>query len=172
MPNRNSMSVICLCLALSLCAFALPSAADELVTEEESQRYFFSLMQKGQSFRIHPGAAPRYLRGVWRLDRRAHVGGGHYAMAERGDDVILICNDERLIQIDFNRHDDRFIEFTEQLSNLAGDADGSLNFGSRKRQIKPLDENHLAVIMYDYLVVLERITGAPGNEPRTAFPVD
>ncbi len=172
MHNGTSMNKIRLFLLSLLCGLAWPSAADDLVSEEESQRYFFSLMQKGQSFRVHPGTAARYLRGVWRLDRRAHVGAGHYARAERGDDVILFCNDERLLQIDFNRNDEKFIEFTGQLSELTGGEDGSLNFGNKKRQIMPLDQNPLAVVMYDYIVVLERISGAPDHAPQTAYPVD
>ena len=157
---------------LLLCLSAWPVAADELVSEEESQQYFFSLLQQGQSFRIHPAVFPRYLRGVWRLDRRAHVGAGHYVQAERGDDVVMICNDERLVQIDFNRESADFIEFTGKLSDLAAGEDGSFHFGKGSLQIQPLDGNHIAVRRYDYIAVLERATGAPDEPSPMAFPTE
>ena len=159
-------------LVFLLCLFSWSAAAEELVSEEESLKYYFSLIQKGKTYRVHPGAAPRYLRGVWRLDRKAHVGAGHYARAENGDDVVLICNDERLIQIDFNREGDTFVEFTGQLSDLTGAADGSMHFGKEKRFITPLDENHLSVAQYDYIVVLERVSGAPDREGPAAYPAN
>ena len=159
-------------LILILCLFSLPTAADKAVSEEESQRYYFGLIQKGQTFRIEPDAAGEYLRGVWRLDRRAHVGAGHYARADKGDDVTLICNDERLIQIDFNRNHDRFIEFTEQLSRLSVGADGSMHFGNKKRVFRPLGDNHMTVAMYDYIVLLRRVSGRAQKKELMAYPVE
>ncbi|MDJ0759038.1 MAG: hypothetical protein QNJ19_06535 [Woeseiaceae bacterium] len=166
------MRRIQLSLAVLLLAVASPATADDVVSEEESQRYFFSLMQKGQHFRVHPKAAANYLRGVWRLDRNAHVGAGHYTRADQGDDVVLFCNDERVLQIDFSRNHDRFIEFEEQLSRLTAGRDGAFNFGNEKWHIKPLGDNHIVITRYDYIVVLERVSGAPKNEPQTAFPVE
>ncbi len=170
--TKHLLSTVQLGIVCLLFAVTEPTVADDLVSEEESQRYFFSLMQEGQHFRVHPKAAAKYLRGVWRLDREAHVGAGHYTRAEQGDDVVLICNDERLIQIDFSRNHDQFIEFEAQLSQLAVGRDGSFNFGNQKRHIKPLDNNHIAITRYDYIVVLERVSGAPHDEPKTAFPVE
>ena len=90
--------------------------------------------------------------------------------ADRGDDVILICNDERLVQIDFNRHSADLIEFTGQLSDLTAGEEGTVHFGKGKRRIKPLDRNHIAIMRYDYIVILERVSGTPGQESPMAFP--
>jgi hypothetical protein len=166
------MTCIRLQLVVLLCAFAWPTIAADMVSEEESQRYYFSPMQKAQTYSIHPSTGREYLRGVWRLDRRAHVGGGHYARADEGDDVTLICNDERLIQIDFNRNHDRFMEFTEQLSKLTVGADGSMHFGEGKRYLTPLDDNHMAVTRYDYIVVPRRMSGTLHKTEKVAYPVD
>ena len=166
------MNIIRFQIVFLLCVFSWPAAADDLVSEEESQRYYFSLMQKAETFRLHPAAAPNYLRGVWRLDRRAHVGGGHYVRADKGDDVALICNDQRLVQMDFNRNDERSVEFVGQLSKLTAGANGSLHFGDNKRHLMPLDLNHMAVAMYDYVAVLERVSGPPNKSEPMAFPAD
>ena len=152
------MNIIRAKLLLILCTFSAPVSAADTVIEEESLRYYFGLMQKAQAYRIEQGAAGRYLRGVWRLDPKAHVGSGHYARADKGDDVSLICNNERLIQVDFNRNHDEFVEVTEQLSEIRVEEDGSLSFGQGRRYI-PLDDNHMAVAAYDYIVVLRRKSG-------------
>jgi hypothetical protein len=67
-------------------------------TEEESQQYFFSLMQKSAAFKIKSEEeASKYLRGIWRLDKRAHIGGGHYVRSDRGEDVTAICTKQWLV---------------------------------------------------------------------------
>ena len=138
----------------------LPTAAQasDEVSEDESREYYFGLMQQADSYRLKPGTAAEYLRGVWRLDKKAHVGGGHYARSDKGDDVSLFCNDERLVQIDFNQSHSRFVERTEQLSDLAMESDGSLSFGKGRRYI-PLSKSHMAIADYDYIVVLKRVSG-------------
>jgi hypothetical protein len=42
-------------------------------------------------------------RDTWRLDKRAHIGGGHYVRADQGDDVTVIFTGEWLLQTDSNR---------------------------------------------------------------------
>ncbi len=147
-----------LSLFATLLLAAGPLAAEDTVSESESKQYFFGLLQKGQTFSVERRAAGDYLRGVWRLDRRAHVGGGHYVEAERGDDVYLICNDTRMVQVDFNRDQRDFIEVVSELENLEVESDGSFSFGTH-RQYKPLDDDHMAVTAYDYIAVLERASG-------------
>ena len=166
------MHIIRFGILFMFCLLSWPTEAADSISEEESQRYFFGLMQKAKTFRVHPGAAPNYLHGVWRLDRKAHVGGGHYARADKGDDVTLISNRERLVQVDFNRHSNETVEFTGLLSDLTDKADGSMHFGKEKRFLVPLDENHLAVTRYDYIVVLERVSGPPDRSAPSAFPVE
>ena len=127
-------------------------------------------MQKARTFRLEPNTGHKYLRGVWRLDQKAHVGGSHYTRADEGDDVSLICNDTRLMQVDFNRHSDEFTEVTEQLAALRANADGSLSVGKGRRYI-PLDDNHMAVAAYDYIVVLQRVSGrAKSSEEKAGKP--
>ncbi len=142
-------------LFIALCG---PLAAEAPVSAQESQAYFFGLMQKGQSFSVDPGDAGDYLRGVWRLDRKAHYGEGHYVEAGRGDDVYVICNDTRLVQVDFNRDQREFIEIESELAKLKVEEDGSFSFGTR-RMYRPLDDNHLVVTAYDYIAILERASG-------------
>ena len=152
------MRILRLAVVSTLLVLAGPLAAEEQISERESQAYFFGLLQKGQSFSVEPSAAADYLRGVWRLDRKAHVGGGHYVQAERGDDVYLICNDTRMVQVDFNYGQREFIEVISELERLEVDSDGSFSFGTN-RKYKPLDDDHLAVTAYDYIAVLERASG-------------
>ena len=143
---------------LVLFAVAANVAAEEPISAEESQQYFFTLMQKAETFRIAPEDAGEWLHGVWRLERRAHVGGGHYVRSDRGDDVTLISNYERLLQIDFNHGHNGMVQVIADLADIRAEEDGSWNFGKTRRYI-PLDDYHLAVADYDYVVVLRRISG-------------
>ena len=51
-------------------------------------------------------------------------------------------------------------------------ADGSMHFGKGKRYLRPLDDNHMAVARYDYIVVLQRVSGRVQDKERMAYPVD
>lgn len=144
------------------CISSGPIWAVENVSEAESQQYYFGLTQKAKAFRVELDAAGQYLRGVWRLDRKAHIGAGHYARADKGDDVVLICNNEQLVQVDFSRNHDEFVEVVAQLAEIAVEEDGSWSFGKRRRYV-PLDDNHMAVVDYDYIVVLQRESGPAEN---------
>lgn len=164
------MNILRLQTVIALCLLATSTSADDKISEQESQRYYFGLMQKARSFKLEPNTGRKYLRGVWRLDQKAHVGGGHYTRADKGDDVSLICNDARLMQVDFNRHSDKFREVTEQLAALKANADGSLSIGKGRRYI-PLDDNYMAVAAYDYIVVLQRVSGrAKSSEKKEGKP--
>jgi len=145
-------------LLLVLIAVTTTVVAEEPISAEESQQYFFSLMQKAETFRVAPEDASQWLHGVWRLERRAHVGGGHYVRSDRGDDVTLISNYERLLQIDFNHGHNGMVQVIADHADIRAEEDGSWNFGKTRRYI-PLDDYHLAVAEYDYIVVLRRISG-------------
>lgn len=154
----SAMKVIWPQIIFFLCLSSAVTAAAEQVSKEESQQYYFSLMQKAKTFTIEAKDAGNYLRGVWRLDKKAHVAGGHYIRADKGDDVTLICNSERLIQVDFNQNHAKFHEVTRQFATLKVNEDGSLSFDRRRKYI-PLDDKHMAVAAYDYIVLLQRVSG-------------
>lgn len=153
-------------LLLMLLSVTLDLHAEEQVSAEESQQYYFGLMQKAETFKVAHEDAAEWLHGVWRLERRAHIGGGHYVRADRGDDVTLISNYERLLQIDFNHGHNGMVQVIADLADIRAEEDGSWNFGRTRRYI-PLDDYHLAVADYDYVVVLRRISGYS----KTAAPI-
>jgi hypothetical protein len=124
--------------------------------EQESQEYFFGLMEKGKSFRIESEAdARRYLEGLWRLDRRAHLGGGHYVHADRGDDVTVICTDAWLVTSVFNHHATPVAESVHRVETMTIRSDGSIVVNGSER-FKPLDEDHMAMLGYDFIAVVRR----------------
>jgi hypothetical protein len=124
--------------------------------ERESQEYFFGLMEKGKSFRIESRAeARRYLEGLWRLDRRAHIGGGHYVHADRGDDVTVICTDSWLVTSVFNLHATPVAESVHRIKTVALRSDGSIVVNGSER-FQPLDEDHMAMLGYDFIAVVQR----------------
>jgi hypothetical protein len=124
--------------------------------EQESQQYFFGLMEKGKSFRVGSEAdARRYLEGLWRLDRRAHIGGGHYVHADRGDDVTVICTDAWLVTSVFNHHATPVAESVHRIETMTIRSDGSIVVNGSER-FKPLDEDHMAMLGYDFIAVVRR----------------
>lgn len=124
--------------------------------EQESQEYFFGLMEKGKSFRIESEAdARRYMEGLWRLDRRAHVGGGHYVHADRGDDVTVICNDTWLVTSVFNRRATPVAESVHRIESVTVKFDGSVVINGSER-FKPLDQDRMAMLGYDFIAVVQR----------------
>ena len=127
-------------------------------TEEESEKYYFDLMQRAKGFRVQKEDAATYLRGVWRLDRRAHISGGHYTHADLGDDVSLVCTDKVLIQVDFNRNKPESHEYAVKLKDLHQDEQGRIHFDNH-RLFVPMSKDHLAVGQYDYVVILRRVSG-------------
>lgn len=148
-----------------------PSGADETVSdfdpatwgEEQSRPYFFDLMQAGKSFRVEDAtAAGTYLEGLWRLDPRAHVGGGHYVHADRGDDVTVIFNDSWLVTTVFNRDAAPAAESVHRVKTVNVRSDGSIVVNGRER-FRPLDEDHMAMLGYDFIAVVQRAPEAPGR---------
>jgi hypothetical protein len=126
--------------------------------ERESQQYFFTLMQKARNFQIATEEeASKYLRGIWRLDKRAHIGGGHYVRADRGDDVTVICNDEWLVKTDFNLKNKKVVQSVTRITKIALGPDGSLKVNGSER-FRPLDDDRMAVLAYDYIAIVQRIT--------------
>jgi hypothetical protein len=125
--------------------------------EQESQQYFFGLMENAKSFSIGSQEdARRYLKGLWRLDRRAHVGGGHYVHADRGDDVTVICTDSWLVTSVFNHHTPQVAESVHRIETLTLRSDGSIIVNGRER-FRPLDEDHMAMLGYDFIAVVQRV---------------
>ena len=157
-------------LFLVVFSFSLSStvkAEKVKMNETVSQVYFYGMMMKAKSFRIKVNDAENYLQGLWQLDKDAHVGGSHYTRSDRGDDVTLIINNKRSIQIDFNPKLGKFHETTDQLTDLKVNKDGMLSLNEKKKCIyQPIDENHMAVVGYDSIVVLKRISA------RTKKPVE
>jgi hypothetical protein len=134
------------------------SAELDLATwgEQQSQEYFFGLMEKGKSFRVASEAdARRYLEGLWRLDRRAHVGGGHYVHADRGNDVTVICTDAWLVTSVFNHHTTPVAESLHRIETMTVHSDGTMVVNGSER-FKPLDEDHMAMLGYDFIAVVQR----------------
>ena len=69
------------------------------------------------------------------------------------------------------RRDDRQLcplvnihEYTQLLAKLKVGVDGSLSFDKGWKHL-PLDENHMAVAGYDYIVVLQRVSGRVQSSP-------
>jgi hypothetical protein len=130
-------------------------------TEEESQEYFFGLMQKSQNFKVKTKEeASKYLQGIWRLDKRAHIGGGHYVRADRGDDVTVICTDEWLVVRLMNgkQASDATVARFDRIElddsgHLRVKGKNSISFD----HFQPLDEDHMAVLNYDFIAVVRRI---------------
>jgi hypothetical protein len=124
--------------------------------EQESTEYFFGLMENGKSFRVGSETdARRYLAGLWRLDRRAHVGGGHYVHADRGDDVTVIWTDAWLVTTVFNHHETRVAESAHRIETLTRKSDGHIVVNGSER-FKPLDDDHMAMLGYDFIAVVQR----------------
>ncbi len=124
--------------------------------ERESQEYFFGLMEKGKSFRLDSEAdARRYVEGLWRLDRRAHIGGGHYVHSDRGDDVTVIWTDSWLVTSVFNHHSPQVAESVHRIETLSLRSDGSIVV-NRNERFKPLDQDHMAMLGYDFIAVVQR----------------
>jgi hypothetical protein len=125
--------------------------------EQESQQYFFGLMQKRTNYKIaSEQEASKYLRGIWRLDKRAHVGGGHYVRADQGDDVTVIYTGGWLLQTDFNLNTEGVVERIVRTRRIGRHPDGSLKFDA-SRKFMPIDDDHMAVAAYDYIAVVQRI---------------
>ncbi|MEL6950946.1 MAG: hypothetical protein AAGM16_12630 [Pseudomonadota bacterium] len=147
-----------LALVLSIGTLSAPGLAEPPISDTESHHYFIGLMKQAETYRVAPEDAEAYLKGVWRLDEDAHFGPGHYVQAARGDGVYLICNETRLVQVDFNHAQREFIETVSTLSEMSVAADGAFKFKSGRTYV-PLDDNHMAVSAYDYIAVLERASG-------------
>lgn len=125
--------------------------------EDQSQQYYFQLMQGAAAFNIETEeAAAEYLRGIWRLDRRAHVGGGHYVRSDRGDDVTLICTDEWLVTSIFEASADVRIEEVKRFETIEVTGNRTLSVDSGS-QFMPLGEDHVAFVKYDFIAVLKRV---------------
>ena len=128
-------------------------------TEAKSQQYFFKLMQNAKTFKIETEeAASKYLQGIWRLDKRAHIGGGHYVRADRGADVAVMCTDQWLVV--------RFIDTKEvrdvvkRYDRIEIDKNSHLHVRGKNAisfdHFMPLDKDHMAVLAYDYIAVVRR----------------
>jgi hypothetical protein len=143
-------------------------------TEEKSQRYYFELMQKSDSFKIETEEeASEYLQGIWRLDKRAHVGKAHYVRADLGADVTVVCTDTWLVLTAINGTEasDMAVAHVERVEP---DEKGHLHVKTRKSitfdRFQPLDKDHMAVLAYDFIAVVQRVakgtpeTGADVNQ--------
>ncbi|MEO0615541.1 MAG: hypothetical protein AAFY69_05335 [Pseudomonadota bacterium] len=158
-----------LALVLSLGGQSTATLAEAPISETESHLYFVGLMEQAKTFRVAPDDAGDYLKGVWRLDEKAHYGPGHYVQAARGDGVYLICNETRLVQVDFNHAQREFIETVSTLSDMSVESEGSFKFKGGRQYI-PLDNNHMAVAAYDYIAILERASGIAAAQQPPAVP--
>jgi hypothetical protein len=139
---------------------ATEAAEDDLKDwgKEKSQQYFFGLMMNARKFKIASNEeAAKYMRGSWRLDKRAHVGGGHYVQADQGDDVTVICTDEWLVKKILNHQKPRVHESVGRIEKIVLDPSGIITVNDRGR-FQPLDEDHMAVLDYDFIAVLRRIS--------------
>jgi hypothetical protein len=114
-------------------------------------------MQNAKNFKMSTEkAASKYLHGIWRLDKRAPIGGGHYVHADWGDDVTVICTDEELDKTIFNNNEAGVVESVDRIEKAVLDPDGSLKVNGRE-QFRPLDDVHMAVLGYDFIAVVQRI---------------
>lgn len=139
--------------------------------EEKSQQYFFNLMQKTASFKIETEEeASEYLQGIWRLDKRAHMGGGHYVRADRGEDVTVICTGKWLVITDLSGADARDMAVA-RVESVEPDEKGHLQVKTRNSitfdRFQPLDKDHMAVLAYDYIAVVQRVA-CETPEPKDA----
>jgi hypothetical protein len=135
-------------------------------TKEKSQRYFLNLMAKTKTFKIETKEkAAEYLRGIWRLDKRAHIGGGHYVRADRGDDVTVICTGEWLVKKDFNHNETGQSESIARIADITVEPGGSLRVNRDHIRFMPLDDDHMAVLTYDYIAVVQRIDSDTPEPP-------
>jgi len=139
-------------------------------SEEKSQQYFFELMQKSKEFKIKTQEeASNYLQGIWRLDKRAHVGGGHYVRADLGADVAVVCTDKWLVVRLMNAKETN--DTVSRFERIERDEKGHLHLkeevGSAFDHFLPLDDDHMAVLAYDFIAVVQRIpceTAEPAAE--------
>lgn len=130
-------------------------------TAEKSQEYFRSLMQKSENFQVKTAEeASKYLQGIWRLDKRAHIRDGHDVRADRGGGIAVICTDEWLVvraMSAANASDMTVARFDrielEESGHLRVKGKNSITFD----RFQPLDNDHMAILAYDFLAVVRRI---------------
>lgn len=135
-----------------------------------SQAYYYSMLQKAQSFRLESDAkASEFLSGSWRLDQKAHFGGdGHYVRADRGDDGRVIITRDWLLKSFFNhKKSDQPREDLVRIRSVSR-KDNTIVVNNRFR-LMPIDDDHMAVTDYDFIAMMERVDC--GNDS-AEFPVD
>jgi hypothetical protein len=146
-------------------------------TEEESKQYFFNLMQKSATFKIKSEEeASKYLQGIWRLDKRAHIGGGHYVRADRGEDAAVMCTDEWLVVRMMNGKQASDVTVA-RFERIETDERGHLHVKGKNPisfdHFMPLDKDHIAVLNYDFIAVMHRMTSKtpePGADETDGQP--
>ena len=129
--------------------------------EDKSWQYFKQLTRKSRAFNVKTKEdAIKYVKGIWRLDKRAHIGGGHYVRADQGEDVIVICTDEWLVVRALGKAYASDMTVA-RFDRIEPDERGHLFFKGKNRimfdHFQPLDEDHMAVHNYDFIAVVRRI---------------
>jgi hypothetical protein len=75
--------------------------------------------------------------------------------ADRGDDVTVICTDAWLVTSVFNHHATPVAESVHRIETMTVRSDGSIVVNGSER-FKPLDEDHMAMLGYDFIAVVRR----------------
>jgi len=147
-------------------------APELTVSAAQSQAYYFLLLQKAQSFQLKSDdEAAAYIEGIWRLDRKAHFGGGgHYVRSDRGDNARAIITSKWLVKSLFNdQKSDQISEDVIAVKSIKRDEQG-LVINDRHR-FMAIDNDHMAIIDYDFLAVMERVAEAEAEaEPISELP--
>ncbi|MCF7954812.1 MAG: hypothetical protein K9M75_03320 [Phycisphaerae bacterium] len=126
--------------------------------EKESKKYYFGQMQSSQNYKISTvKEAAEYLHGIWRLDKKAHVGGGHYVHADQGDDVTVICTEKWLVKTLYNnkKKEMGFYESLDPIKKIVLAPDALLQVNDR-RLFRPINDDHMVVVDYDFIAVVKR----------------
>lgn len=145
-------------------------------TEEKSQQYFFELMQNSQTFTIKENQeASKYLQGLWRLDKRAHIGGGHYVHADQGDDVAVVFTDQWLV-VRLGKDKDIRDAVVGRYERINLDENGHIRVEGEDslsyNHFQPLDENHMAIRAYDFIAVVKRVACVTPESAKTGSEKD
>ncbi|MCR9200051.1 MAG: WG repeat-containing protein [Planctomycetaceae bacterium] len=147
-------------------------APELTVSAAESQAYYFLLLQKAQSFQLKSDEeAAAYIEGIWRLDRKAHFGGGgHYVRSDRGDNARAIITSQWLVKSLFN--DQKPEQVSEDVVAVESIKRGEQGLVINDRhRFMAIDKNHMAIIDYDFLAVMERVAGAEAESAAGAEPI-
>lgn len=146
------------------------SAPELTVSAAQSQAYYFLLLQKAQSFQLKSDEeAAAYIEGIWRLDRKAHFGGGgHSVRADRGDNARAIITSQWLVKSLFNdQKREQISEDVIAVKSIKRDEQGPVI--NDRHRFMAIDNDHMAIIDYDFLAVMERVAGAEA-EPTSELP--